>query len=799
MTRPDTSIGPFPGLRSFEPEEDHLFFGREHRVDELLEKLASHRFIAVIGASGTGKSSLVKAGLIPSLRSGMMTSAGSNWRIAVCTPGADPIGNLATSLHVLVGEGEVIPDGSERDVLADVMRAAVLRRSSFGLVDAVQASSLQDHESLLVVVDQFEELFRFRDKQERGESRDMAAAFVKLLLTAADRASARIYVVITMRSEFLAHCMEFPGLPRAINDGQYLVPRMSRDELREAIAGPVRVAGARLSDRLVRRVLNDAGREDSQLPVVQHAFMRVWRYWTDVSSGTGEAVDLNHYEQLGGLDRALSDHVDEVYRSLSPSQQRVAESIFRALTIKVPGSPAVRNEMRRSDLTALSGADGAVVDEVIDEFRREGRSFVVTYTQQDDPHETVVDISHESLIHKWDRLRRWADQEADWAAHYRRLEDHAQRWQRGEAGLLQGPELDFGLSWRSEAEPTPEWAERYGTEFDLVIRLLDESKAAVEEVHKARERARARNVRRVTVAAFVLAVVAAFAGLQAVNASRMRSVADENAARATANAIRADSLAERIQAAFDSLAARDALVAVMTQRSDSISGLVRELRAASQADTTAGRYVFPFTGPPIDGEIVFTVPPDRREEPQLETLLQVSPVTLDYSIGCNSSGEAVATFRSPGWIVATANEGTVAPDVCFGSQGVPQFIQWDSLDVIGDGTGTRNSWAFEVRLGRSDGEQYFADLDNDDGMHYPNFALQVDPSPSPDGRYELLVTGQDEVSGAYVEGSGTLDTRGESSERSLVVRLIVDPFDRTAGYFYAFFTVSLGRAGADQP
>jgi hypothetical protein len=171
---------PFPGLRPYEPEEDHLFFGRETETDDLLRRLGSARFLPVIGTSGCGKSSLVRCGLIPALHSGYMVRAGSSWRVAVMRPGEDPIGHLAAALDQpsVLGrtEGEF---ASTNRVILD----ATLRRGSLGLIAAVREAHLPEHDNVLVLVDQFEELFRYRSSQIAG-SRDDAVAFVKLLLEA---------------------------------------------------------------------------------------------------------------------------------------------------------------------------------------------------------------------------------------------------------------------------------------------------------------------------------------------------------------------------------------------------------------------------------------------------------------------------------------------------------------------------------------------------------------------------------------------------------------------------------------
>ena len=267
-----TIANPFPGLRPFDLDEEHLFFGREGQADALLARLNQTGFLAVVGASGSGKSSLVRAGLLPSLYSGFLSQASSRWRVALMRPGTAPIRNLAAALN----QPEVFgpdPDDADRDLYGQLTETT-LRRGDLGLAEVAKQSRMAARESLLVVVDQFEELFRFKRMAGTVAAENEAAAFVKLLLAAVRQPEAPVYMVLTMRSDFLGDCAQFRDLPEAINDSQYLIPRMTRDQRRSAIEGPVAVGGARIMPRLVNRLLNDMGDNPDQLPILQHALMR---------------------------------------------------------------------------------------------------------------------------------------------------------------------------------------------------------------------------------------------------------------------------------------------------------------------------------------------------------------------------------------------------------------------------------------------------------------------------------------------------------------------------------------------
>ncbi|HEX8284632.1 MAG TPA: penicillin-insensitive murein endopeptidase [Pyrinomonadaceae bacterium] len=481
------ATNPFPGLRPFETDEYRLFFGREGQSDALVERLERSRFLAVVGTSGSGKSSLIRAGLLPALRGGMMAGAGAGWRVAVMRPGHDPVGNLARAL----AEDGVLPEAGaglptpEREAVVE----ATLRGGSLGLVEAAARAPLG--QKLLVVVDQFEELFRFRAaRADTAATDDDASAFVKLLLEAARQRELALYVVLTMRSDYLGDCAQFQGLPEAINDGQYLIPRMTRDERRFAITGPARVARGRISEPLVNRLLNDVGDNPDQLPILQHALMRTWDYWA-ARRRDGEPVGLEHYEAVGTMSAALSLHADEAWGELGDERERrVAECLFKALTERGADNREIRRPTALREICEIAGATPEEVTRVVEVFRREGRSFLMPPAGAALTPETVIDISHESLIRNWARLQEWVRDEAEAARIYRRLAEAASAHRAGEGGLLDDVTLAWVNRWRERYNPTRAWGVRYHPEFDATIAYFEESRAERGREREERERQR---------------------------------------------------------------------------------------------------------------------------------------------------------------------------------------------------------------------------------------------------------------------------------------------------------------------
>ena len=233
---------PYPGLRPFDLGDEEFFFGREAQTRALREKLKVGRLIAVVGRSGCGKSSLVRAGLVPLLLRESAADDMPNWRIATFRPQGRPLRALGDALLRLKAETR---RGAAENPEAQALRAsrmdAMLRRTSLGLTEAARELNLGPSAGLLIIVDQFEEIFRFEGV--RGSDADEATAFVRLLLAAVNAASPRVYVMLTMRLDFLGDCARFQGLPEALSEGQFLVPNLSRAERRAAIEEPAKKCG----------------------------------------------------------------------------------------------------------------------------------------------------------------------------------------------------------------------------------------------------------------------------------------------------------------------------------------------------------------------------------------------------------------------------------------------------------------------------------------------------------------------------------------------------------------------------
>jgi hypothetical protein len=475
------SARPYPGLRSFESHEADIFFGREAQVDQILAKLAERWFLALVGTSGCGKSSLSKAGLIPALGMGLIAEAGHRWRVATLKPGESPLHNLA---HALLQPG-VLGPAPERDDLrpdSDLLDfvGAGLRRGPLGLVEVLSDAltpgagpALPPGHNLMLLVDQFEEIFRYR---RVGDSKE-ADAFVALLLATVRQTDVPVYVVVTMRSDYLGDCAVFEGLPEMLNESQFLTPRLTRAQRQEAIEGPARVFGGEVEPALVNRLLNDMTPDPDQLPLMQHVLTRLWAM-AEAKTGDGPAtLRLKDYRDIGGVERALHLHAEEVFKQrLTGPQQQTAEILFRCLVERETEYRDIRRPTLLRDVASMARVSEAEVAAVVEVFREPDLRFLTPPAPEPLGGSTILDVTHESLIRRWHRLQQWVDDEQELARTYLRYVHSARLWGRKKTGLLVPPELEFAVKWLRSPLTTAAWARRYGgDDFALATQYIETS------------------------------------------------------------------------------------------------------------------------------------------------------------------------------------------------------------------------------------------------------------------------------------------------------------------------------------
>ncbi|WP_343298477.1 hypothetical protein [Streptomyces sp. SID335] len=475
--------GPYVGLAAFQPEDADWFFGREQLTEDLVARVRSRRFLAVFGASGSGKSSLLRAGLLPRVRE----ADAPGWDVVLFAPGARPLEACAARLAGVSGDSAT----ALRTDLSTDPRALHLTALK------ALAGRSEDAE-LLVVVDQFEEVFTLCD-DARERTR-----FITALLTAARAPNSRTRVVLGVRADFYARCARHPELVEALRDAQLLVGPMTTDELRRAISRPAARAGCTVEGALLARVIADATGRATVLPLVSHALRETWR------RRRGNTLTLAGYEAAGGIRHALGQTAETVHAALDGRQRQLARALLLRLVVVGEGTEATRRRPARADLDSLGGPDTGPGDvrTVLDALA--GARLITLDTD-------TVELTHEALLQAWPRLRHWIDEDRAGLLLRQRLSDAATAWDREHrdpGALYRGTRLDAAEDAFLSHGP-PSSGASAGSELTELERDFLAASTAARERERLAEAHTTRRLRRFTLALSVLLLLALVSGLLA--------------------------------------------------------------------------------------------------------------------------------------------------------------------------------------------------------------------------------------------------------------------------------------------
>lgn len=466
-----SSACPYMGLRSFDTGDAELYFGREEVVGALLGRLAAARLLCVVGASGSGKSSLVRAGVVPQLRAGALPGS-RDWDVLVLTPGANPLSALASAL---AGVSGLTATAALRDVEADARAVDLTVRQSL--------AARGDAARVVLVVDQFEEIFTLcRDEMERGR-------FIDALLYAVTVPGGRTMAIVAMRADFYGEAARYSGFAEALDASHALLGPMDLEDLRATIERPAEITGLRVEPGLSDRILRDVGEEPGSLPLLSHALLETWR------RRDGRTLTAAGYAASGGVRGAIAQTAEAVYGALPEAAQRTARDLFVRLTELGEGTEDTRRRVHFEEVVP-AGPAGEQARAVI---TRLADARLLT-TSAD-----TVEVAHEALIREWPRLRDWLDEDREGLRLMRHVTESAQAWERSGRDpdeLYRGARLSAGLEWSEHAQPDLNPLERA-----FLDASRDFHEREVRDAHK-----RARRLRILAVAATVLAVVAVVVG-----------------------------------------------------------------------------------------------------------------------------------------------------------------------------------------------------------------------------------------------------------------------------------------------
>ncbi|MEM9711856.1 MAG: BTAD domain-containing putative transcriptional regulator [Actinomycetota bacterium] len=548
---------PFKGLRAFNETDAADYFGREGLTEELVDHVATNRVTVVAGPSGSGKSSLVKAGLLPLAR--RFGVGGRDVVVTEMFPGSHPFEELEAALVKVAVRR---PAELLTELTADAR--GLLRVSKQILPD--------DDTDLLLVIDQFEELYSLT-----GDD-DVRRRFLDALTEVAADERSRLRIVATLRADFLDRPLAHAGFGAHLADGLLTVAMPGHDELARAIAEPARAAGFELEPGLVPVVTRDVADEPGALPLVQFALTEL------VEATDGSRLDIAAYEATGGVIGSVARRAEEIFRGLAPGTQDVAADLFVQLVAVDDASDDTRRRVRRSDLDAL-GAPPSAIEAVIADF---GSFRLLSFDRDPVTRGQTVEVAHEALIREWPRLRGWIDDRRETLLLQRRLEAAALEWEES------GRDPDFLLSG-GRLEQYEDWSSSEGARLgDIERGYLAEGRDHEDALVAGANRRRRSVVGVLAVLTTFAVAVAAVALVQRERANDASEVADA----ATARAVEARSEAERLQATAEQ-AAREAQVRSTaleaTTRADTdpaaAGALAIEAAASDDADAATAEIV----------------------------------------------------------------------------------------------------------------------------------------------------------------------------------------------------------------
>jgi flagellar biosynthesis GTPase FlhF len=483
---------PYPGLRSFEFTESHLYFGQDYICDQVLNQLRENRFVCILGGSGVGKTSLINCGIKPALFSNAIHGFSSSIQIFHLQPGNNPILNLAKC----ISKSKKAEFFEEDQHIREQVCYNILKRGRQGLNEIISQIMTVCEGDILFVIDQFEDLFRLRLKTDNYTFYEEATQYVELFMEAIKNLNSRVFVVVSVRSDFTDDCIIFPTLAELINKSNVVIPKMSRDQIREVVLGPLRVFKVQIEEPLMAKILNDAAVSEDTLPRLQDAMHQTWKSWLS-QSNWHKPITLKEYESTGGMLNSISIYANSIYESLSEDRKKLCEMIFKSVTERGFENKGLTRAVTISDLAYICKADISEIKEVINVFRSQDVKLLI-YDDSESKADGIVNVVHVSLTRLWDRLKTWVEDEAISSQMYKQLCETSASYLIGKAGLLRPPDLNFALNWKEKQNPNLYWAKRYNPAYERTMVFLStsyESFQAEEELKKLQVRKTQKKVR----------------------------------------------------------------------------------------------------------------------------------------------------------------------------------------------------------------------------------------------------------------------------------------------------------------
>ena len=499
---------PYVGLDAFQPGDDFRFYGRDELIKELLNQVLVTRLIAVIGPSGSGKSSVVMAGLLPRLQAGALPNSETWHYFPPTVPGSAPLAHLVELLK---------PQNVTDEPMQIIGSINKLRQNPHHLTTLVDNAA---NASAILLIDQFEETFALCHDEEERE------AFLNNILNLVQSRTHRHVVILTMRTDYESLLNKAPAFQTTFRQGEIRVGSMNAAELRDAIEKPAQSVGLKFDDELVDTLIREILGEPAALPLLQFALLKLW------DNRERNRITWEAYRRVGGVMEALENTAEEIYNAMLPEEQITTRRIMMRLVQPGQGLEVTRSRTRRRSLY-LAGEATDRVDRVLEKWVD---AHLIRITKGETPAEDQFEVAHEALVRNWPRLVDWLDEERLRLRHRQRLTTQAEQWD--ENG--RDPDILLRGSALTEVQDYPDLN-------PLEKEFIDASLAERDREELAKEHVRKRE-RRFSIALAILAVFSIIGVLAIFWSGSQASQAREDSINAAATQAAADAILSQLTA-----------------------------------------------------------------------------------------------------------------------------------------------------------------------------------------------------------------------------------------------------------
>lgn len=657
---------PFKGLKAFQPADSRDFFGREKLIQKLLKRMQENgeykRFLAVVGPSGSGKSSVVKAGLIPSLWRGDFPGS-EKWYIVDMLPGDRPLDELEVALYRVVGD-------------RGLHIRAQLDRDQHGLLRAAEMILPDDGSELLLVIDQLEEVFTLLENEAARHH------FLNLLHTAVTAKRSRVRVLVTLRADYYDRPLQYPNFGEMMRNRVETVLPLSAEELERAVSEPAIRQGVVFEDGLVSHIISDVHYQAGALPLLQFALTELF------DRREGRTLTQEAYQAIGGTGGALANRADEIFLEMDDQGREMIRQLFLRLVTLGEGAEDTRRRARRSELMDIA-ANREVMDELIDLY---SASRLLSLDNDPTTRQPTVEVAHEAILREWERLRWWLNESREDIRQERLVAQVAEDWQANQhdaSYLLRGSRLEHFENWRKVTDLVLTPLESEFIKASVLQGQMEAQAEAERQAHEARQERRSQRLLQALVAVFAIATILSggfgiFALIQRNNAiiSEQKTVEALAVSRRSGWAFAANSAIERDE--------MDVAIALAVESANGNELLPETLRVLERISDKGGPRVWIDRSETLcdaeknrDGQ--YLIASDCREHIKLWNV---------------TSGELVQTFAQPGIYLTRAGEMSPNNQLLITADNDNHFALWDvasgeiinQFEIEGDLAWYRFAW-----------------------------------------------------------------------------------------------------------